>query len=67
MGLSKKVEGDDDEQVKVVQHYHNPDDERSLQGVGEDTTKIDNLYKEKAEGETADPKAADKLGQSFNK
>ena len=45
MGLSKKIDGIEDQQEQVMQQYHNPDDERSLQGVGEDTTKIDNLYK----------------------
>jgi len=35
----------------VATHYYNPDDERSLQGVGADTSKIDDLYTKKAEGE----------------
>ena len=35
----------------VAVHYVNPDDERSLQGVGPDSAKIDELYTKKAEGE----------------
>ena len=63
MGLSKR--DDLDEEPEQVIERHNPDDERAIGGVGED--KIKNLYEEQAEGEVADPKAVDKMGQSFNK
>ena len=38
----------------VVTHYYNPDDERSIQGVGADENKAKELYNKKAEGEHAD-------------
>jgi len=36
----------------VATHYYNPDDERSIQGVGADETKINDLYSKKAADES---------------
>ena len=36
----------------VATHYYNPDDERSIQGVGADENKINDLYSKKAADES---------------
>lgn len=38
----------------VATHYYNPDDERTLQGVGADESKIKQLYHAEADGEQDD-------------
>lgn len=40
----------------VARHYYNPDDERSLQGVGADENKINDLYSKKAADESEQDK-----------
>ena len=46
----------------VATHYYNPDDERSLQGVGADQGKIEELYTRKAEGEQGEPEKEVQVG-----
>ena len=38
-------------EVKVATHYVNQEDERTIQGVGHDTSKANELYTKMAEGE----------------
>lgn len=49
-GLARKVRQEDGQTV-VATHYYNPDDERSLQGVGPDQSKIESLYTKQVDGE----------------
>ena len=51
----------------VATHYYNPDDERTLQGVGADAGKIDKLYKKSAEGEKEENNKEDAEAESGDK